>query len=140
MLGQLILEVRTILEERMARLRKRAIALAAAAVLFALAFLFGLLALFVALQEEMGPAAAAFILFVVLAAGGIIALTVGRRREARRGGREIRTLEQEPRTLHAAATPPSRLTSSGWPLILTAFAAGLALSRGRFNQWRREDR
>ena len=139
MLAQLIMEVRAILEERFQRLRKRAIALIAAAVLFGLAFLFGLIALFVALQAEVGPAAAAFILFLVLAAAGAAALMLGRERQKRQRGGEIRTITEEPRATYAA-TPPSRLTSSGWPLLVTAFAAGLALSRARFNQWRRDKR
>jgi Kef-type K+ transport system membrane component KefB len=137
MLNQLIMEVRAALEERLARLKKRAIALTAAAVLFGFAFIFGLIALFAALQEEVGPGGAALILFIILAAGGAVALTIGREREARHKRREIRAIDTEPRATSHAGALPSRLTSSGWPLIFTAFAAGLALSRARFGQWRR---
>jgi len=66
-----------------------------------------------------------------------VALMIGREREARHKRREIQAIDTEPRATSYAGALPGRLTSSGWPLIFTAFAAGLALSRARFVQWRR---
>jgi Kef-type K+ transport system membrane component KefB len=133
MFGQLFHEVRSIVEERLSRLKKRAAAMAAAVVLLGLAFLFALLGIFIELQKHMGGAMAAFLLFIILAAAGAGALMFGREKKP-----------EAARQLQTTANPVQRtaevnpLTSSGWPLILTAFAAGIALSRGRLNGWRRD--
>ncbi len=50
MFGQLFHEVRSIVEERLSRLKKRAAAMAAAVVLLGLALLFALLGIFIDLQ------------------------------------------------------------------------------------------
>jgi Kef-type K+ transport system membrane component KefB len=135
MFMQLFSEVRGILEERLSRLKRRAIGVAVAAVLLTLASLFALLGAFIVLQERVGPAAAAFIIFIVLAVGGVVALMAGREKKAKEASRQLQTSAAvfQPKSAEETA-----LTSSGWPLILTAFAAGLALSRARLNGWRKD--
>jgi hypothetical protein len=133
MFGQLLNEVRSTVEERLTRLKRRAMALAAAGVLLALAFLFALMAVFIELQKYVGAAMAALIIFIVLLLAGAGALMIGREKKPAQSTRE---LQKAATTLRKTAEEAS-LTSSGWPLILTAFAAGLALSRGRFNGSRR---
>jgi hypothetical protein len=133
MFGQLFHEVRSIVEERLSRLKKRAAAMAAAVVLLGLALLFALLGIFIELQKHMGGAMAAFLLFIILAAAGAGALMFGREKKPE-AARQLQTTASPVQKI-AEASP---LTSSGWPLILTAFAAGIALSRGRLNGWRRD--
>jgi len=122
MLAELFNEARSVLQERVGRLKRRAVALAAASLLLLLALLFALLAAFAELQRYVGPAMAALILFVVLLAAGLGALMIGRERKASEAKRE---LQRSAATFQKSAEA-APLTSSGWPLILTAFAAGLA--------------
>jgi hypothetical protein len=132
MLGELIGEIRAVAKERLSRLKRRAITVSAAAGLFALAFLFALLGIFILLQEQIGAPAAAFVLFALLGIAGAVALIMGRERRPRVTNRQL------PKPLPVQqSTAEQPLTSSGWPLILTAFAAGIALSRTRFNGWRK---
>jgi|SRR5687767_599750 cobalamin biosynthesis protein CobD/CbiB len=133
MFAQLFHEVRAVVEERVNRLKKRAIAVAAAGFLLLLAFLFALLAAFIELQRHVGAAMAALIIFVILLAAGVGTLMIGREKKPSESARQL----QKSATAFRKTTEETALTSSGWPLILTAFAAGLALSRGRFNGGRR---
>lgn len=136
MLTELFSEARSVLQERVDRLKRRAVALIAAGVLLTLAFLFALLAAFAELERHLGPALAALILFAVLLAAGLLVLMIGRERKTAAAKRQLqKTASSLQRSVEEAP-----LTSSGWPLILTAFAAGLALSRGRFNGRRRTGR
>jgi Kef-type K+ transport system membrane component KefB len=134
MLAQLFAEVRSVLEERLGRLKRRAIAVAAAAVLLSFAFLFALLGVFILLEQNFGPAVAAFIIFIVLAVGGAAALMMERDKKPKETRRQL----QKSATEFQRTAQETALTSNGWTLILTAFAAGLALSRARFNGWRKE--
>jgi cobalamin biosynthesis protein CobD/CbiB len=133
MLAELFQEVRSALEERVNRLKKRAVAVAAAGFLLALAFLFALLAAFIELQRQVGSAMAALIIFVVLLAAGVGALMIGREKKPSESARQL----QKSTAAFRKTAEDTALTSSGWPLILTAFAAGLALARGRFNGGRK---
>jgi Kef-type K+ transport system membrane component KefB len=129
MFVQLVQEVRAIVEERFNRLKKRAITVAAASVLIGLALLFALLAVFVFLQEEVGAGAAALILFVVLMVAGAATLLLGREKKPAQARREL----QKSAVALQKSAEDAGLSSTGWPLIITAFMAGLALARGRFN-------
>jgi cobalamin biosynthesis protein CobD/CbiB len=133
MFVQLFHEVRSVVEERVNRLKKRAVAVAAGGFLLGLAFLFALLAAFIELQRHVGPAMAALIIFAVLLAAGVGALMIGRERKPSESARQLQKSAADFRK----TAEDTALTSSGWPLILTAFAAGLALSRGRINGGRR---
>jgi hypothetical protein len=136
MFGQLFQEVRAIVEERVSRIKRRAITMAAAAVLIGLALLFALLAAFIFLEEQVGAGVAALILFVILLAAGAAALIIGREKRPAEARRE---LQKSAQAFQRSAEEPA-LTSSGWPLIITAFMAGLALARGRFNGERKSSR
>jgi hypothetical protein len=129
MLAQLVHEVRAIVKERFNRLKKRAISVAIASVLIGLALLFALLAAFVFLQEEVGAGAAALILFVVLLVAGAVTLMLGREKKPAQARREL----QKSAVALQKSAEETALSSSGWPLIITAFMAGVALARGRFN-------
>ena len=137
MLTELFSEARSVLQERVDRLKRRAVALVAAGLLLTLAFLFALLAAFAELQRHFGPALAALILFAVLLAAGLLTLMIGRERKS---AAEAKRQLQKTAVSFQRSVEEAPLTSSGWPLILTAFAAGLALSRGRFNGRRRAGR
>jgi hypothetical protein len=136
MFGQLFSELRAIANEKLSRLKRRAIAFAAAGVLFSFAIVFGLLAAFIALQEEVGPALSALIIFAGLLAAGLGALMMGRERKIGEPARQL----QKSATAIRQPGEEATFTSSGWALILTAFAAGLALSRGHFPAGRKPRR
>jgi hypothetical protein len=129
MFVQLFQEVRVIVEERINRLKKRAITVAVASVLIALALFFALLALFIFLQEQIGAGPAALILFVILLVAGAVTLILGREKKPAQARREL----QKSAAAFQKSAEETALSSSGWPLIITAFMAGLALARGRFN-------
>jgi len=127
MFEELFRQVRVRIQDRIYRFRKRVTSYALAGVLMAAAFFFALLAAYLALLYLMDPVLAAGLLFLLLLAGGIAALYAGREPV---GPDPYRRLE---RTAAETVTKENgALTSPGLPLILTAFAAGLALSRGRF--------
>jgi Kef-type K+ transport system membrane component KefB len=124
MFEELFRQVRVRVQDRVYRFRKRVTSYAVAGVLMAAAFFFALLTAYLALLYLMDPVLAAGVLFLLLLAGGIAALYAGRRPA---GPDPYRRLERTA----AEAKENGALTSTGLPLILTAFAAGLALSRGR---------
>jgi hypothetical protein len=70
----------------------------------------------------------------VLTVAGAAALMMERQKKPKAPSRQL----QKSATEFQKTAEETALTSSGWPLILTAFAAGLALSRARFNGWRKE--
>ena len=127
MFEELFRQVWVTVQDRINRFRKRITSYAVAGLLMAAAFFFALLTAYLGLLYLMDPVLAAGLLFLLLLAGGIAALYAGR---APKGPAPYRRLERTP--AEAVAKENGALTSTGLPLILTAFAAGLALSRGRF--------
>ncbi|HKG73296.1 MAG TPA: hypothetical protein VKA79_03570 [Aestuariivirgaceae bacterium] len=126
MFEELFKQIRATVQDRIYRLRRRVTSYAVAGVLMAAAFFFALLTAYLALLYLMDPVLAAGMLFLLLLAGGIAALYAAREPA---GPDPYRRLE---RTAAETVTKENgALTSTGLPLILTAFAAGLALSRGR---------
>ena len=126
MFEELFRQVRLTVQDRINRFKKRIASYAAAGVLMAAAFFFALLTAYLGLQYVMDPALAAAVLFVLLLAGGIAAIYAGRERKQTDPYQRLERTAAE-----TVAKENGALTSTGLPLILTAFAAGLALSRGR---------
>jgi hypothetical protein len=127
MFEELFRQVRVTVQDRIYRFRKRITSFAVAGVLMAAAFFFALLTAYLGLLYLMDPVLAAGLLFLLLLAGGVAALYAGRGPKAPEPYRRLERSAAE-----AVAKENGALTSTGLPLILTAFAAGLALSRGRF--------
>jgi hypothetical protein len=126
MLEELFRQVRLTVQERISQFRKRIASYAVAGMLMAAAFFFALLTAFLGLQYLMDPVLAAGVLFLLLLAGGIAVIYAGR------GPKRPDSYKRLERTAaETVAKENGALTSTGLPLILTAFAAGLALSRGR---------
>jgi hypothetical protein len=93
----------------------------------AAAFFFALLTAYLALLYIMTPVLAAGLLFLVLLAAGVAALHLGREAATPDRLRQLETMAAD-----SVAKRNGAWTSTRLPLLLTAFAAGLALSRGRF--------
>jgi Kef-type K+ transport system membrane component KefB len=127
MFEELFRQARVSVQDRIYRFKKRVTSYAVAGVLMAAALFFALLTAYLALLYLMSPVLAAGLLFLLLLAGGIAALYAGR---APAGPDSYRRLQR--RADETVAKENGALRSPGLPLILTAFAAGLALSRGRF--------
>jgi ABC-type Fe3+ transport system permease subunit len=132
MFEELFRQVRVTVQDRVDRFKKRVTSYAVAGVLMAAAFFFALLTAYLALLYLMNPVLAAGLLFLLLLAGGIAVLYAGRKPA---GPDPHPRLERT--AVQTGGKGNSALTSTGLPLILTAFAAGLALSRGRFLNGRR---
>jgi hypothetical protein len=126
MFEELFKQIRATVQDRIYRIRRRVTSYAVAGVLMTAAFFFALLTAYLALLYVMDPVLAAGVLFLLLLAGGIAALYAGREPA---GPDPYRRLERT--AAETVAKENGALTSTGLPLILTAFAAGLALSRGR---------
>jgi len=133
MFEELFSQLRGAVQDRIYRLRKRVTSYAVAGVLMAAAFFFALLMVYRALLYLMNPVLAAGLLFLLLLAGGIGALYAGRE-----SANPVPSLGPEGKAVRPLARENGALASPGLPVILTAFAAGLAFSRGRLlnGSWR----